>query len=480
MSDATGALEALFNPQAVAVIGASTDRFKFGGLPVHFSLSRGFTGRLYPVNDRVSEVQGLPAYPNIGAIDGPVDCAVVSVPAPAVPETLAQCATKGVRVAAVFSSGFAELGAVGREAQMRIAETARAAGMRLLGPNCMGAFCVGSGFYATFNTSFEHYDGRGWPKPGRIGVVSQSGAVGVQIFVLLRDRGLGFAKWVSTGNQCDRDIADCIAYFAADPETATIVCQFEGCRDGAKLMAALAAARAAGKPVIALKVGRSDSGAAAVASHTASLAGDDAVFDAAFRQCGAYRVTTFMELVDVAAAVDGGRYPRSANVGVVSTSGGTGVMMADLAEEYGLRLPPPTPAIQAVLRDIVPYAATANPIDTTAPGMTDMDVMALFVEHALANGYPMVAVFLAHLGLSSRRFDVLGPRLRALRVKYPDPVIALIVLCAPELRDSLTDDGFLVYDDPSRTVTSLAALVRIGKSLERPAARAATRSRRMT
>jgi acyl-CoA synthetase (NDP forming) len=460
-------LEKLFNPKCVAVIGASTDPKKLGGFPVHLSLRYGYKGRLCPVNASAAEVQGLRAFPSIGAIDGPVDCAVIAVPAPGVLDAVKACAEKGVAVATIFSSGFAEMGADGLAAQNRIAAVARDAGIRLIGPNCMGNFAVGSGFIATFTSAFEHHGGKGFPRLGPVSIASQSGAVGSHIMVMLRDRGLGLSKWVTTGNQCDIEIADCIAYLAEDDETQIIVTYVEGCRDGAKFVRALELARSRGKPVLALKVGASEAGAAAAASHTASLAGSDQVFEAVLRQHGAFRVRGLEHLADAVAAVSLGRYPAGRRVGLLTMSGGVGALMADRASAVGLTLPELPGAAQAALRDIVPFAATRNPVDTSAAGMTDMRVIPRFLETMLADGaYDAIVVFISSLGMSER-FDELKPRLLALRARFPAPPIILAVGGPEAMRVELEQAGFLVQADPVRAVDSLAALAEIRVALDR-------------
>ncbi len=467
-------LDALFHPAAAAVIGASTDPDKIGGRPVHFTKRRGFAGKLYPVNARASEVQGLPAFPDLASIGEAVDCAIISVPAPAVADAVEQCAETGVKVAAVFSAGFAEMGADGAAAQARLVDIARAGGVRLLGPNCMGAFCVSSSWYGTFTTAFDHYGGKGWSKPGGISIASQSGAIGVQMQILLRDRGLGLSKWVTAGNQCDIDIAECIAYLAQDPETRTIVTYFEGAPDGRRMIEALEAAREARKPVIALKVGRSDTGARAAASHTASLAGSDEVFDAVLRQFDAYRARNLPELVDAAAAVDPGRYPAGSDVGVLTTSGGVGVMSADDATELGLELPPTPDAAKARFRDVVSMSSPGNPIDTAAAGMTNMDALTEFAEITLRDGgFSSIVIFLAHLGLATERIDFLLPRLIELRKRYPEPIVAIVMLAPTEIRDALMAAGYLVYDDASQAVRGIAALARFATAYGRAPARVA-------
>ena len=461
-------LHALFHPRSIAVVGASTDPYKFGGMPVHYTRKLGFKGKLYPINPRAEIVQGLKSFPSVSAVDGDIDCAVVSVPAPAVIDAITQCADKGVRMAAVFSSSFAEAGPAGRRRQNKMVDIARQSGMRILGPNCMGAFCLDSGIFATFTSSFEHHDGAGAPAIGTVSIASQSGAIGTHIMVLLRERGIGISKWVTTGNQSDIDIADCIAYFAGDPETSVIVTYMEGCPDGAKLMRSLDAARRAGKPVIVIKVGTTKAGAAAAASHTASLAGSDAVVDAALRQNGALRADSLIELVDIVAAANHGKFPDRPDVGLISISGGVGVLMADAATNTGLRVPPMPKTGWKKLLDIEPMANPRNPIDTAAMGMRDMNMTARYVEIALEDGgYPSVIVFLSHLGMVERHYGDLKAALAPVRAKFPDRIIVLVITASLETRLSLEADGYMVCEDPTQAVKSVAALWRAGRAFPR-------------
>lgn len=465
MTDAS--LDALFNPGTAAIIGASTDPFKFGGLSLHYSKLRNFAGRLCPVNARVDEVQGLPAFPSVRDIDGPVDCAVVSVPAAGVFAALEDCAAKGVRAAIIFSSGYAEAGEDGRREQLRIAALGREAGMRILGPNCMGSFDLHSGFIATFTSAYQHYDWQGWPDVGPVGIVSQSGAVGTHIMVQLRERGIGLSKWLTTGNQCDVDVADGIAHMAADAETRVIVTYMEGCPDGPKLVRALEAARAARKPVLALKVGATEAGAAAAASHTASLAGANEVFDAVFRQHNVFRASTFPELLDVAAGCALGAFPAGPRVGIVSISGGVGALMADASESAGVELQALSDAAQRKILDIVPFAAPRNPVDTAAPGMSDMTIAPRFGEVVLEdNAADSLAIFMSHIGHVQRREEELYTHFFALRRKFPDAVMALSMMMPPEMRAAFTAEGFLIYDDPTATIRALGALARLAEGFE--------------
>ncbi|MBM3486742.1 MAG: acetate--CoA ligase family protein [Alphaproteobacteria bacterium] len=471
---APASLDPLFYPRSIAIIGASSDARKIGGLPVHLSKLRGYSSPIYPVNPGSPEIQGLKAYPSVAAIDGPVDCAVVAVPAPLVLGAIEDCARKKVRVAVVFSSGFAEAGEEGKRNQDRLAAIAREADMRVIGPNAMGAFSLEPGFIATFTTAFEHHGGKGFPEIGPVSLASQSGAIGIHVMVMLRERGLGLSKWVTTGNQSDIEVSDCISYFAADAKTKTIVAYIEGAKNGRKLADALALARANGKPVVVLKVGTSETGALATAAHTASLAGSDVAYDTLFRQHGAYRASTLAELVDVVAALQHGRYPRERSVGFVSISGGVGALMADKAEAIGLSVPAMPDAAQERMKVISPLAGPRNPIDTAAPGMSDMKMTLSFIETAIADGnYASLCAFLTHLAYIDRHFTVLRPGLMAIRKKYSDRIIALSMTLPADIRNALEKDGFIVCDDPSRAVECVGALWRIGEALRTAAAKAA-------
>ena len=224
-------LKPLFWPRSAAVLGASNNPNKIGGIPVRFFKEYGFEGEFYPINPTRETVQDLTAYPSLAAVEGPVDMAIMAVPARIALEAAEDCAAKGVKALVVLTAGFAEMDEGGRGAQERLAEIGRESGMRILGPNCLGYFNPKNGVYGTFSTSFSH----GLPKSGNVGMVSQSGAFGSHCFVLGREKGLGFSYWVTTGNECDVDVADCIAFMAQDDETKVIAAYMEGCKNGEKL-----------------------------------------------------------------------------------------------------------------------------------------------------------------------------------------------------------------------------------------------------
>jgi acyl-CoA synthetase (NDP forming) len=458
-------LTPLFKPVSVAIVGASRDPAKIGGLPLAFMKASGYAGALYPVNPSGGEVQGLRSYRSVMEIPGAVDLAVVSVPAPAVLPALRDCAEKRVRAAIVFSAGFAEVDDRGRALQAEIASLARQSGMRVLGPNCMGVVDFGTGLVANFHPAYREGIGRA----GRIGLVSQSGALSGLCFTMAADRGLAYSASASTGNEADVDVADCLAYLAEDPETFVIQLYLEGCRDGRKLMAALDLARERKKPVICLKPGSTAEGAAAVASHTAALAGSDAVFDAVLRQMGAYRAHSLEEFFDIAAACTIGLLPRNDRVGLVTVSGGIGVLMADTAVCAGLEVSPMPEPAQAKIRALVSFAAARNPVDITGhavndPTLTDK-ALGIVIEDG---GYGSVILSVGAAGRSPVRAPQLLQACAALRERFPQTLLCVSCLHTLQFRQKLAQIGCLCLEEPVHAVRAVAALAGFRRAFAAP------------
>lgn len=456
--DVTPLLDALFAPRGVAVVGASDEPSRIGGRPIHYMRRAGFAGALYPVNPRRETVQGLPAFPALDTLPGPVDVVVVAVPAPLVVETARQAAAIGSRVCLVFSSGFAEAGAEGAARQAELAAVARDTGMRVIGPNCLGMFAVASGFYPTFSSSLE----ASLPSPGGLSIASQSGAFGSHLAYLARERGLGLRTWISTGNESDVDVAELIGLLADDPETRVIMAHAEGVRDGARLTASLDRARAAGKPVLFMKVGRTAIGAAAAQSHTAALAGVDAVYDGVLAQHGAWRARTTEELVDVAYAASRGVLPASDRLGIVTISGGAGAMMADAADEAGLDVAPMPEAAQRRLKELLPFAAPRNPVDITAQAFNDMSLVTQNLRLMLAEGgYDMIVAFFTMVASAPMFVEPVRAALRAGLEGFEDRLVALCLLGPEAVKRRYAEDGLLVFEDAHRAIAALAALRRL-------------------
>jgi len=457
-------LKPLFDPRSIAIIGASNDVQKFGGRPIRYSVEGGYKGAILPINPKGGEIQGLKAYRDIREAPGPVDLVIVSVPAAGVVEAIERCAEAKVRSAVIFSSGFAELGGEGEAWQARLAEIAQTNGIRLVGPNCMGMLNVKSAAVGTFSSAFEH----GWPRAGGVAVMSQSGAVGSHCLVLARQRGLGLRGWVTTGNECDVDVAELIAFCAEDPETKVIVAYMEGCKRPDAFCAALERARLAGKPVVIMKVGASDVGRIAASTHTASLAGADEVFEAVFRQYGVHRARTLDELIDVAAACSAGQFPSGRKLGVVTISGGVGVLSSDAAAEHRLDVPELPQATQARLKALMPFATPRNPVDTTASVLNDLRLLRESLDAVLNDGgVDAVLCFLTSIGYSKRMMPLLHEVLGEIRARHPGRLIVLSMMCHAEDRIRLEENSYVVFEDPSRGVAAIAALMDFGASFAR-------------
>lgn len=448
-------LDFLFRPRSVAVVGASSDPRRFGGRPIQYMLEAGFAGAIYPVNPARQEIQGLAAYPSIEAVGAPIDCALLALGADDTQAALNSCIVAGVKVAILYGAGFSEMGVEGEGRQRRLVETARAGGMRLLGPNCMGALNSHARFYGTFASAMEE----GVPPPGRIAVASQSGGYGGYLMKHLFRRGLGVSHWATTGNEADLAIGDVLHWMAGQDENDVILLYLEGVRSGASLLAGLERARRNDKPVVVMKVGRTSEGSAAAASHTASLTGEDSVYDAVFAAHGAYRARTTDELLDVAYALSKGRLPKGRSVGVVSISGGVGVQIADFVSDAGLAMgtvPEPT---QAQLTALVPNCAPRNPIDMTGLVTTNHEIMEKTLDALLASSaFDATLVFLGIAGAARSMARPLQQAIANAHGRHPDHLMFVSITADPEMVREYDGRGFLVFEDPSRAVTALGAL----------------------
>lgn len=457
-------LSPLLNPGVVAVIGASDSPKRIGGRSIGYMLERPFDGRIYPVNPQRATVQGLPAFASIAALPEAPDVAIIALQAELVPDAIEQLVAKGTPSAIVFSSGFAEVGAEGEALQQRIVRTAQAGGLRLLGPNTLGIINTRRNFWGTFTASLE----AGWPQPGRVGIASQSGAYGAHMLTLAVGRGLGISSFVTTGNEADITATDAIGWMAQDENTDVILAYLEGVKHGPHLIAALEAARLARKPVIVMKAGRSALGSAAAQSHTASLAGDDAVIDAVLREYGALRIKTTQQALDFAEAATRRIYPVGNTLGVLTVSGGAGVLIADDADELGLPMPPLPDDAQDRLKSKLGFAATRNPVDCTAQAFNQIELIGDFGTTLLdAGGYKSLIIFLSHAGGHRSTVPALREQLLRVRQAAPECLAAISVIAAPDIAEAYRQDGFLVYDDPARAVASIDAMGRLGENFAR-------------
>lgn len=360
----------LVYPRSIAIIGASDRPGSLGSRTVSNLLEHSdFNGHTYLINPSRDQISGLRCYPDIKALPEAPDVALLVVPAQAILPVLRDCATKGVRFALVFSSGFGELGGAGREAEQEMSCIARDSGMRIYGPNSPGLCNLNKRLGMMFSPSFQVDQ-----KPGPIGLATQGGGIG-RCFVQSLERGVGVGLWASTGNEVDLSVADFIRYMAEADDITTIATAMEGIKDGKAFIEAALLAAERGKPVIALKVGRSDYGARAVQSHTGSISGTTEVNSAALRQAGVVEVDDIDELIDTAALFARRRPRGSEKVAVYGFSGGACAIAADAVGESGLTMATFAPATLEALRQTLPnYAAIENPVDATSDIITNSEI----------------------------------------------------------------------------------------------------------
>lgn len=364
-------LDALFAPRSIAIFGASPDAKIIRGKIQHVLQARGFPGPIYPISRSHAEVQGVAARPNIDAVPGPVDLAVIVIPAAGVPQALEDCGRAGVRAAYIISSGFAEeAGEAGAALQDQVQAIARRHDMAVCGPNAEGFFNVAARVVATFSPAVENFAQTMVPdtaKGRRISVLAQSGGVGFSFYHRGRPRQLRFEHVISTGNEATLDSFAIIEHLIDTGGTDIILTYIEGVKDPATFRRAAAKAADRGIPIIVAKMGRSEAGRRAAASHTAALAGADATYEALFRRYGIIRAIDMDEMLDIAAGFAFCPLPPGPRVGIMSGSGGAGVWMADMLAMQGLEVPPLDAATRATCEALMPsFGSAANPVDLTA------------------------------------------------------------------------------------------------------------------
>lgn len=448
-------LSALFDPKTVAIIGASPDVKKIGGRPLSYMQRYGFDGDIYPINPKYDEINGLPCYATIAAVPATIDVAIIAVPKVAVLDSLEKCGENGVKSVVIFSAGFGEVDEEGRIAQQEMKAIAKKYNIHLLGPNCLGIFNVKKGFYGTFSTIIEDEK----PLGSKIGFVSQSGAFGSHIFTLARQQNIGFSYFVATGNEADIDVADCITYLATDPNTNVIACYIEGVQDGNKLIQALQLARANNKPVIAIKVGTTEVGMKAAVSHTGSIVGADEIFTTIFKQNGVYRAYTIDTFLDVTYAASQFSSLKGDNVAVFTISGGVGILLADQLTENGFNVLETPAAVKKKLTEILPFAGTSNPIDTTAQISYIPTLLEDFMDSVLgSHQYDAAVIFLGFAGLKQESIQARIDTLQKMKQKYPTIPQLPVTITSKESSFAFYQAAVPVFPDPSRAVVALKAL----------------------
>ena len=361
-------VDRLFSPKTIAIIGASDDKSRPGGRGIDAMLTQGYKGRILPVHPRLKEAQGLKCYASVNDIEGDIDLAVIALPAEAVVEVVPQLGARGIPHAIVLGAGFREAGPEGAALQDRLVANAQRAGIRLIGPNCLGVANIHERMFAAFGSLSRP------PllRPGPVSMVMQSGGFGNSLAYACHGAGVGFRVVVSSGNEADLKASELMDALVDDDGTEMILAYIEGADDGRAVMAMGEHAMAAGKPVLVWKAGNTRQGARAAATHTANMTGTYDVWRAAMKQSGLIEVQSMEEAAEYIKALTPRRYPRGRNVAAVTASGGAAVIYSDAADQFGLELKPPGAATHAVLAEAFPKAATLqNPVDLAANGFNE-------------------------------------------------------------------------------------------------------------
>lgn len=406
-------LSQLFEPRRVAVFGASERPDAVGALVFKNMLADGFAGEVYAINPKHAEVQGQPAYPDLETLGKSVDLAVITTPAATVPGIIEQCGEHGVRAAVILSAGFREVGREGRKLEQAVVENAHRYGLRFIGPNCLGIMRPALGLNATFN--------QGGAAPGKMALVSQSGAICTAILDWAAANGIGFSAVISMGISADIDFGEVLDYLVADPKTESILLYIEGIHDARLFMSALRAA-ARVKPVIALKVGRHAAGSEAAMSHTGALVGADDVFEAALERAGVVRGMRIGHLFSAATTLDSGMRARGERLAIVTNGGGPGVMASDRAADLHIPLAELSEAGMARLNEVLPPTwSHGNPVDVIGDATPERYAQAVeaCLEEKAVDG---VLVILTPQAMT-RPLEV-AEALVALRKRHTKPLLA--------------------------------------------------------
>lgn len=454
-------LDPLFRPRSVAVVGASRQRGTIGAEVLRNLLAHGFQGPVYPVNAGARAVQSVRAYPRVVDVPDDVDLAIIVVPRDHVLAVVDDCAAKGVRAIVVISVGFGETGPEGRALEAELVRRVRAAGMRMVGPNCLGLVTTDPAVSldATFAPT--------WPPAGNVAFASQSGAVGVAVLDGARELGIGISEFVSMGNKADVSGNDLLEHWADDPRTRVVLLYLESFGNPRRFMD-VARRVARKKPIVVVKSGRTAAGARAATSHTGALAGLDVAVDALLGQAGVLRTANIRQLFDVGVLLSSQPVPAGGRVAILTNAGGPGIMAADACESEGLEVPPPSPPTEAALRALLPpEASVRNPIDLLASAPAAHYEAAL--RHLLADpGYDAaIALFVPPIVTDAVQ---VAEAIRAAAAGGDKPVLTCFMgeHGVPDALATLRAARLPTYAFPEPAAMALAAAVRYGRWLQRP------------
>jgi acetyltransferase len=458
-------LSPLLNPESVAIIGVSKSSSRIGGRLFKYLSKHGYKGSLSLVNPKYKELKGVKCYPRISDIPIPIDCALIAVPEKNVISVLSECADSNVRAAVVFSSGFAEMGSYGKKKQRKIKELAKTKNLRICGPNCIGLI----NFNNHVALSFSQFLEIDTLIPGNIGFISQSGALGGSLVNRAQDKNIGLSYFISSGNEADLGVSDFIEYLVLhDEKTKVIAALIEGFKDGSKFVEAAELALKHRKPIIVLKIGDTEAGKKAAASHTGALVGSDSVIDAVFNQKGVIRVHNYDELLQTASLFSKGKIPKGNRVGILTSTGGGGIIMADYYTKLGLIVPELSQKTRELAsKEISSFGQVANPFDLTGQIFSDPEMfgrcMKLFMEE---NNFDIIQVNVSMVaGQSSekRALYILESARGSLK-----PIVtwwAAGSLSEPGIK-ILSDSEIALFRSPERCAMAVKSLVKYYQLLE--------------
>lgn len=463
------ALQSLFDPDAIALIGASADPDKLVGRPHRYLRSHGYDGDLYFVNPNRDHIDGHPCYDSVTEVPASPDLAMVLVPAELTPGIIGECGEVDIPVAIVIASGFSEVDSDGAALEAELAEAAREAGVRIVGPNSEGVLHVPTQLAATFSSICK----RDSLAAGPLAFISQSGAFGGALFQLTQDRDIGTSAWVSTGNELDIDTLDVLDHLIEDQLTETVVMYVEAIRDGRRLLRLGRRAADRGVDLVAIRVGASRRAQAATASHTGSVASDEARYASLFAQAGVTTVGGVTELLDTVSGFH--HLPRdsrpepSGGLGIISISGGAAALCADVAAANDLPLASLSAETKDTIDAVIPaYGSVKNPLDVTAAAITDPAVFGNCVDAVTSD--PDVNAVLVQFGNSGRDvIESIDDILRSAREEQEIPVVTVFTGSVPRSRTraALERSGVLVFEDPKRAIEVCARLHRSAEAKHR-------------
>jgi acetate---CoA ligase (ADP-forming) len=467
----THPLHSFFWPESIAVLGASPDLHRIRGRLLHQLRENGFPGRILPINPSYTDIAGLRCYPSVAAVDAPVDLALVAIPAASVAAAVEECAQAGVKNTLIVSSGFAEEGGASANMQAALIEVTERTGIRACGPNCEGYFNALGKVATTFSPTVEVTEdvGRKLVSDRRVGVIAQSGGIGFALFNRGKAAGIGFSYVISTGNEADLNMADFLDYMVEDPHTYAVMLFCEAVRNGPSFVAALDKARRLGKPVIAIKVGRSAAGSRASASHTASLSGSYTAYHAIFQRYGVIEVEDADEAVAIAGVLVSCPLPKGRRVGIITPSGGGGVWMADTLSAAGLIVPPLSAQMQATLRSVMPsYGAPGNPVDVTAQGsQTGPATMTAMEKLAESDEIDMLVLITSLASVTRVSLD--AERVRATAARCGKPMTVWTYTLPSEFgRAAAANCGLFVHSDLRNVGVTMGRLADYAEARARP------------